>query len=89
MYRRASSAVLIVLLVVCVCVCVCCVVIPFVLHVRLVDVPTGVTQVEGRTDCFHLPSAVLALIFIARNIQPVLSLIDREVIFFCVLTNLV
>ena len=32
---------------VCVCVCVCvCVVIPFILDVRLVDVPAGVTQEE-------------------------------------------
>ena len=33
----------------------------------------------------HLPSAVCALIFFARRIQPFLSLIDREV-EFCVLT---
>ena len=29
---------------VCVCVCIVCVVIPFILDVRLVDVPAGVTQ---------------------------------------------
>ena len=29
----------------------------------------------------HFPSAVLALIFLARRIQPVLSLVDREVEF--------
>ena len=34
----------------------------------------------------HLPSAVRALIFVARRIQPFLSLVDREV-EFCVLTN--
>ena len=48
------------------------------------DVPAGVTQ-----DYFfliHLPSAVRALIFVARRIQPFLSLVDREV-EFCVLTN--
>ena len=31
----------------------------------------------------YLPSAVLALIFLARRIQPFLSLVDREVEFFC------
>ena len=46
------------------------------------DVPAGVTQEEGHTGLFiHLPSAVRALIFLARRIQPVLSLIDREVEF--------
>ena len=42
-------------------VCVC-VVIPFILDVRFVDVPAGVTQEEGHTLLFGLPSAVLALI---------------------------
>ena len=41
-----------------------------------------VTQEEGNTGFLHLPSAGLALIFIARRIQPSLSLIDREVVFF-------
>ena len=51
------------------------------------DVPAGVTQEEGHTGfLIHLPSAVRALIFIARRIQPFLSLVDREV-EFCVLTN--
>ena len=68
----------------CVCVCVC-VVIPFILDVRFVDVPAGVTQEEGQTGFLHLPSAVVALIFLARRIQPFLSLVDREV-EFCVLT---
>ena len=50
------------------------------------DVPAGVTQEEGNTG-FSIPlSAVLALIFLARRIQPFLSLVDREV-DFCVLTN--
>ena len=50
-----------------VCVCVC-LVIPFILDVRLVDVPAGLTQEEGRTGfLIHLPSAVLALIFLARG----------------------
>ena len=61
-----------------------CVVIPFILDVRFVDVPAGVTQEEGHTGIvIHLPSAVLAIIFLARRIQPFLSLIDREV-EFCV-----
>ena len=64
-----------------------CVVIPFILDVRLVDVPAGVTQEEGHTGFFiHLLSAVLAFIFLARLIQPFLSIVDREV-EFCVLKN--
>ena len=49
------------------------------------DVLDGVTQEEGHTGFLHLPSAVLSLIFIARRIQPFLSLVDREVDFFCLL----
>ena len=41
-----------------VCVCVC-VAIPFILDVRFVDAPAGVTQEEGHTGFLHLPSAVL------------------------------
>ena len=53
------------------------------------DVPAGVTQEEGHTGVFiHLLSAVRALIFLARRIQPFLSLVDREV-EFCVLTTLI
>ena len=65
--------------------CSVCVVMPFILDVRFVDVPAGVTQEESQTGFLHLPSAVLALIFLARWIQPFLSLVDREV-EFCVLT---
>ena len=70
---------------VCVCVCV------FSSHPfwtsSSLDVPAGVTQEEGHTGfLIHLPSAVRALIFVARRIQPFLSLVDREV-EFCVLTN--
>ena len=37
------------------------------------DVPAGVTQEEGHTGfLIHLPSAVRALIFVARRIQPFL-----------------
>ena len=63
-----------------------CVDIPFILDVRLVDVPAGVTQKEGHTGFLHLPSAVLALIFLAGRIQLFLSFVDREV-EFCVLMN--
>ena len=46
------------------------------------DVPAGVTQEEGNTGfSIHLLSAVRALIFLARRIQPFLSLVDREVEF--------
>ena len=51
------------------------------------DVPAGVTQEEGHTGfLIHLLSAVRALFFVVRRIQPFLSLVDREV-EFCVLTN--
>ena len=66
--------------------CVVCVIYPFVLDVRFVDVPAEVTQGEGHTGFLHFPSAVLVLIFLARRIQPSLSLVDREV-EFCVITN--
>ena len=47
------------------------------------DVPAGVTQEEGHTGfLIHFPSAVRALIFVARRIQPFLSLVDREVEFW-------
>ena len=59
------------------------VVFPFILDVRFVDVPAGS---EGLTGFFHVPSAVLASIFLARTIQPFLSLVDREV-EFCALTS--
>ena len=50
------------------------------------DVPAGVTQEEGHTGfLIHLLSAVRASIFLARRIQPFLSLVDRDV-EFCVLT---
>ena len=67
------------------CLCVC-VVIPFILDVRLVDVPAGVTQEEDHTGFLHLPSAVLASTFLAKRIQSFLFLVNRKV-EFCVLTN--
>ena len=60
-----------------------CIVIPFILDVRFVNVPAGVTQEEGHKGFLHLPSVVLALVFLARRIQPFLSLVEREV-EFCV-----
>ena len=51
------------------------------------DVPAGVTQEEGPTGFLtHLLSAVRALIFLARRIQPFLFLVDHEV-EFCALTS--
>ena len=48
------------------------------------DVPTGVTQEEGHTGfLIHLLSAVRTLVFLARRIQPFLSLVDREVGILC------
>ena len=65
-------------------VCVCFV-IPFTLNVRFVDVPAEVTQEEVQTRfLIQLPSAVLALTFLGRRIQPSLSLVDREVNFLCI-----
>ena len=67
-------------------VCVCVFSSHLFLTPRLSDVPAGVTQEECHTGFFiHLPSAVRALIFLARRIQPFLSLVDREV-EFCVVT---
>ena len=62
-----------------------CVLIPFILDVRFVDVPAGVTQEESHTGFLHLPSAELALIIIANTIQSFISLVDPKV-EFCVLT---
>ena len=46
------------------------------------DVPAGATLEEGHTGfLIHLPSAVHAFIFLARKIQPFLSLVDGEVEF--------
>ena len=39
------------------------------------DAPAGGTQKEGHTGFIHHPSVVLALIFIARRIQPFLYLV--------------
>ena len=68
----------------------CCVCVVFPSSGRqawLVDVPVGAMQEESHTGfLIHLPSAVLALIFLTRRIQPFVFLVDRKV-EFCVLTN--
>ena len=69
------------------CVCVCFLPIHSGHTSSSLDVPAGVTQEEGHTGfLIHLLSAVRAFIFLARRIQPFISLVDREV-EFCVLTN--
>ena len=51
-----------------VCVCVIqCVVIPFILDVRFVDVPAGVTQEEGHTGVFPPPSFCGACLNVSRE----------------------
>ena len=57
-----------------------CFVFPFILDVRLVDVPAG-GHTGGRSHRISppLPSAGLTLFFLARRIQPLLALVDREV----------
>ena len=57
---------------------------PFILDIKFVGrTRAGVTQKEGHIGFLihHLLSAVRALIFLARRIQPFLSLVDREVEF--------
>ena len=52
---------------------------PFILDIKFVGCTSRVTQEEGHTGfLIHLLSAVRALIFLARRIQPFLSLVDRE-----------
>ena len=55
-----------------------CVVFPFILDVRLslVDVPAAGSHRRKVTDRISHPPAVLTLIFLARRIQPFLSLVD-------------
>ena len=63
-----------------------CIVIAFVLDVRLDCLWTYQPESHGRkviTQYFYIPSTVLALIFLARRTQPFLSLVDREVKFWC------
>ena len=63
-----------------------CVFFPSILDIKYVRIPAGVTQEEAHTGFFiYLFCAVRAFIFLARRIQPFLSLVDREV-EFCVIT---
>ena len=64
-----------------------CVFFPSILDIKFVGRTSRGHTEEGHTGfLIHLPSAVRGLIFVARRIQPFLSLVDREV-EFCVLTN--
>ena len=78
---QSGPVILVILCHSCVCVCV------FSSHSfwtssSLDVLPAGVTQEEGHIGFFiHLLYAVHALIFLARRIQPFLSLVDREVEF--------
>ena len=60
-----------------------CISFPFILGVKfVVCTAAGVTEEEGhRGFLIHLPSAVRAFIFLARRVQPFVSLVDREVEF--------
>ena len=61
--------------------CVMCVFFPFILDIKFVGRAS-----RGHTGfLIHLLSAVRAFIFLAKRIQPFLSLVNREV-EFCVLT---
>ena len=68
--------------------CVLCVFFPFILDIKFVG-RTSRGDTGGRSHrIFHPPSfcgACLFFIFLARRIQPFLSLVDREV-EFCILT---
>ena len=62
-----------------------CVFFPFILDIKFVG-RISRDHTGGRSHrIFHPPSAVRALIFLARSIQPFLSLVEHEV-EFCVLT---
>ena len=75
----------------CVCVCMCFLPIHSGHQIRWTYQPGShrrkvTQQEEGHIGFFiHVPSAVRALIILARRIQPLLSLVGREV-EFCVLT---
>ena len=70
----------------CVYVCVCFLAIHSGHQVRWTYQPGSHKRKVTHTGfLIHLLSAVRALIFLARRIQPFLSLVDREV-EFCVLT---
>ena len=69
--------------------CGVCVVVSFILHVRFVDIPARVTQ-EERPHRFYflrLPSAELSLFFLARRIQPFLSLVEPRSRTLCTINS--
>ena len=74
-------------LVILVCVCVCvCVFFPFILDIKFVRrTSRGHTGGRSHRIFIHLLSALRALIFLAKRIQPFLYLVDRED-EFCVVT---
>ena len=87
-YSTIQCTTLVIILHGSVCVCVCV----FSSHLfwasGSLDVPAGVTQEEGHTGFFiNLLSAVRAIIFLARRIQPFLSLVDGEVEFCVVVVS--
>ena len=45
------------------------------------DIPAGVTQEESHTEFLYLPSTVLALIFLARRIQPFFSPVKSNFVY--------
>ena len=53
------------------------------------DIPAGATHVDDHTGFLHLSSAVLALIFLARRIQPFLSLTNRDSRVLCTNNELI
>ena len=58
----------------------CCVFFPFILDIKFVGrTSRGHTGGRSYRILIHLLSEVRALIFLARRIQPFLSLVDREV----------
>ena len=57
---------------------------PFILDIKFVGrTGRGHTGGSSHRIFIHLPSAVRVLLFLARRIQPFLSLVDREVDFLC------
>ena len=65
-----------------------CVVIPFILDVQFIGRTSRdyTAQEESHTGFLHLLFVVFALVFLAKMIQPLFSLVDREA-EFCVLTS--
>ena len=60
--------------------CGVCVVIPFILDVRLVDVPGGVTQEEGHTGLFLPPSFCGACLNFSREKESAVPFPRRQTV---------